>query len=125
MKIFNHKPKTNVDPQDLLPSDIRDRWAVVPRFELYQLFVAGFLFGAGAAASILGFTVGPTYLSYGFPVALVLCFLQASILGRFADGLLRELGESRGGVTPNKPLQPTSGGRDVGEDDRIEDAARG
>jgi hypothetical protein len=95
MGIFGQKPKVGADPQDLLPSDLRAKWAVVPKFALYQVVVAAFLMGAGVMAVILGITVGPTYLWYGFPLALALCFLQARILGRVADRLLRELGESR------------------------------
>ncbi len=84
-----------VDPQDLLPGDLRAKWAVIPRFELYQVFVSAFLLGAGTMASLVGNTVGPAYLCYGFPLALILCFLMASFLRRFSDRLLRELGENR------------------------------
>lgn len=91
-----HKTDAKVDPQDLLPNGLREKWAVVPPFELYQLFVAGFLLGAGVAASVLGATLGPKYLWYGFPIALVLCYLQAKIFRRFADRLLRELSERHG-----------------------------
>lgn len=93
MSIFRQKAKA--DPQDLLPPEFRAQWAVVPKFELYQLIVAAFVIGAGAMATILGITVGPAYLWYGFPLALAYCFLQAMILGRFADRRLRELDESR------------------------------
>ncbi len=99
MGIFRHKPNAEVDPQDLLPKELRDKWAVVPKFELYQVFVAAVLIGAGAMASVLGATGGPTYLWYGFPLAMVLCLLQAKILARFAERLLRELGERQGGAT--------------------------
>lgn len=88
-----HKSDNKVDPQSLLPSDLRGKWAVVPKFELYQVFASGSLFGAGVMASLLGATLGPKSLWYGFPLALVICFLQAKIFTRFADRLLRELGE--------------------------------
>jgi hypothetical protein len=84
-----------VDPQDLLPSDLRAKWAVIPRFELHQIFVAAFLLGAGAMAPLVGSTVGPTHLWYGFPLALIFCFIQARILGSFSDRLLRGIGENR------------------------------
>ncbi len=94
MSMFRQNTKS-VDPQELLPLEFQAQWAVVPKFELYQLFVAGFVIGAGAMASILDITVGPAYLWYGFPLALAYCVLQAMILGRFADRRLRELDESR------------------------------
>lgn len=88
-----HKSDNQIDPQSLLPSELRAKWAVIPKFELYQVFVAAFLIGAGVMASFLGATLGPKILLYGFPLALVICFLQAKIFGRFADRLLRDLAE--------------------------------
>ena len=93
MGILKQEPHAEIDPQDLLPDEHRAKWAVVPKFELYQVFVAAFLIGAGVMASLLGATLGPKYLWYGFPLALIICFLQAKIFRRFADRLLRELGE--------------------------------
>lgn len=95
MGVLRQEPNTKIDPQDLLPDEHRAKWAVVPKFELYQVFVAAFLIGAGAMASLLGVTLGLKYLWYGFPLALIICFLQAKIFRRYADRLLRELGEKQ------------------------------
>jgi hypothetical protein len=93
MGIHRQDLNAEIDPQDLLPEEQRAKWVVVPKFELYQVFIAAFLIGAGVMASLLGATIGPKYLRYGFPLALILCFLQARIFRKFADRLLRGLGE--------------------------------
>ena len=81
------------DPQLLLPEELRDKWAVLPRVELYQMFCAGSLIGAGVCARVIGFVSGPRFLWYGFPVALLLCRLQKFAFGGASDRLLVELAE--------------------------------
>lgn len=89
MGIYRKDPEP--DPQDAVPADLRDRWALVPKFELTQLFLAGFLIGAGTLASVVGFVSGPKWLWYGFPAALVLCRLQALLFEKASDRLVDEL----------------------------------
>jgi hypothetical protein len=64
------------DPQELLPPDLRQTWAAVPRDTLYQLCLVGAILGAGTALSVAGLIVGSHPMYYGFPVAVVLAKLQ-------------------------------------------------
>lgn len=82
---------TEPDPQDLLHPDLRASWTVVPRHELNQIFLSGFLFGAGTAASVIGFVSGNKALWYGFPAAYLLARLQGFIAGKLSDRRLEQL----------------------------------
>ena len=64
------------DPQELLPEELRHRWAVVPRDTRYQMLLVGTLLGAGTALSVAGLIVGSNPMKFGFPIALVLAQLQ-------------------------------------------------
>jgi hypothetical protein len=70
------EPDHDPDPQQLLPEDLRDDWAVVPRDLLYQVVLVGTLLGAGAALSIAGLVTGSKPMWYAFPVALLLAEMQ-------------------------------------------------
>lgn len=72
--------KRDPDFQHLLPAAIREKWAVVPRFFLYQLFAVGVLLGAGVALSIFGFVTGNNRRWLAFLIALVLAWLQNKLL---------------------------------------------
>lgn len=64
------------DPQELLPEELRGKWAAVPRDTLYQLFLVGTILGAGTALSIAGLIVGSNPMKFGIPVALAVAQLQ-------------------------------------------------
>jgi hypothetical protein len=87
------EPDSEPDPQLLLPEAIRDKWAVVPRFELYQLSIMMALIGAGAALSIVGVVQGPSLLKPAFFVALLIGYVQNRIFSRRADRMLVDLEE--------------------------------
>ncbi len=75
--------------QRLLPATMRTKWAVVPRFFLYQLFFVGGLCGAGFALSIIGWATGNRSLPLAFPVALAVSWLQNRLLSRHERRLVQ------------------------------------
>lgn len=82
----------DIEPQELLPEPMQDRWAVVPRATLYQLFMVGALIGAGVAMSVVGFTSGPGWLRYAFPISLILAQLMNWLIP-WERGAMRQLRE--------------------------------
>ncbi len=83
------------DPQQLLPRELRARWAVVPKAVLYQMVIVGAIIGAGAAVSTVGFVVGPRWMVFGFPAALGLAQMQNMLIPwtRRAERAMEEVGE--------------------------------
>lgn len=76
------------DFQHLLPRSMQAKWAVVPRFFLYQLCVVCALLGAGFAMSVVGWVTGNGWLPWAFPIALAVCWLQNKALSRYERRLI-------------------------------------
>jgi hypothetical protein len=79
------------DFQHLLPGHMRPRWAVVPRFFLYQLFFVGGLLGAGVALTVIGFAYDAhRWMRWGWAVALLVAWLQNVLLSRHERRLVAD-----------------------------------
>lgn len=68
----------------LLPPELRDKWAVVPRGGLYQLFFVGALFGAGMAFYTATKIDAETSKWLGI-LAIVAVSIQAYLISRFRE----------------------------------------
>jgi hypothetical protein len=64
------------DAQDLLPIDFREDWAAIPRLALYQIFLVGFLIGAGLSITIYAYFANNIPAMVAYPVALLIAKLQ-------------------------------------------------
>jgi hypothetical protein len=84
--------------QLLLPADLRSEWVVVPKVELYWVFVVGAIFGAGVALSICGIAFGHEGLRWGFPAAFVLSWAGSKVMSMGYERRVRML---RGRVHPD------------------------
>jgi len=86
-----HSIESEVNPQRLLPPELRRTWTVVPRDALYQLLLVGLLFGAGLALTVVGIVLGSVALQCALPAAFVLSLLQRILLPWSEVRLLKEL----------------------------------
>jgi hypothetical protein len=79
------------DPQRLMAVEFRSDWAVVPPLSLYWLFVVGVLLGAGGAVSLIGFALGNSVMSWGWPASLVLALVGGKVMARYERSRLARL----------------------------------
>ena len=70
------------DLQGLIPSELRPRWCVLPRYALYQLFLVGALFGSGISLAMAGWISGNRVMSWAWPLAVLAMLFQAGLLRR-------------------------------------------
>lgn len=79
------------DPQDaayekgrrMLPPELRDSWAIVPRYTLYQLFFVGSLFGAGIAFLIATVLPNQESMKWLGCLSVVALFVQGYLVNRY------------------------------------------
>ncbi len=74
------RPDDDPEPQELLPEELRQDWVVLPKWSPTQIFLVGFLLGAGAALFAYGLAVGDGLAASMLGVALALAAIQNKII---------------------------------------------